>query len=185
MNPGARAKMHGSMPNAEAWTPPADGVGGKIAPDLERLRQRIERLKREGKRVVFTNGGFDLLHVGHVRALRHARSLGDHLVVALNGDRSIRAAKGPGRPLFPEAERAEVIASLGCVDTVYIFDAPTVDSLLAELKPHVHAKGPDYSIESVPERATVLAYGGETAIVGDPKNHSSTDLQRRLREGGT
>jgi D-glycero-beta-D-manno-heptose 1-phosphate adenylyltransferase len=184
MNATARAKMPGGMPNVEGWTPPPDGVSEKIAPDLEWLRLRIEHLRRDGKRIVFTNGGFDILHVGHVRALRHARSLGDHLVVAVNGDRSVRAAKGPGRPLFPESERAEILAALGCVDTVYVFDAATVDSLLAELKPHVHAKGPDYTVETVPERATVLSYGGEIAIVGDPKRHSSTEAQRRLKERG-
>jgi D-glycero-beta-D-manno-heptose 1-phosphate adenylyltransferase len=163
------------------WVPPSDGIEPKILRDLDGLRRRVEDLKRASKRVVLTNGGFDILHVGHVRALRHARALGDHLVVAVNGDDSVRRAKGPDRPVFPEDERAEIVASLSCVDTVYIFHEATVDRLLGDLRPHVHAKGPDYSLETVPERETVLAYGGEIAIVGDPKDHSSSAIFRNLR----
>ena len=114
--------------------------------------------------------------------MRHARSLGDTLVVAVNSDRSLRKAKGPGRPLFPEAERAEIVASLACTDTVFVFDDDTADATLQALQPHVHAKGPDYSLETVPERTTVLGYGGEIAIVGDPKDHSSTEILRRMRK---
>jgi rfaE bifunctional protein nucleotidyltransferase chain/domain len=165
--------------------PPSDGVSRKILRDIDGLRRRVEDLKRESKRVVFTNGGFDILHVGHVRALRDARALGDHLVVAVNGDESVRRAKGHGRPIFPEDERAEIVACLACVDTVYVFHEPTVDRLLGDLRPHVHAKGPDYTLETVPERGTVLSYGGEIAIVGDPKDHSSSDIVRRLRSGGS
>lgn len=171
-------------PAMAAWKLPhplVDRIPGKIARDLAALVERVAALKREGKRVVFTNGNFDLIHVGHARSLRHARALGDHLVVAINSDASVRGAKGPGRPLFPQEERAEIVASLECVDTVFVFEERTVDGVLEALRPHVHAKGPDYTPETVPERATVLAYGGEVAIVGDPKDHSSTSIQRDLR----
>ncbi|MBI4607278.1 MAG: adenylyltransferase/cytidyltransferase family protein [Planctomycetes bacterium] len=164
-----------------SWSPPGDGAERKVLPDLHAALRRVERLKGEGKRVVFTNGAFDLLHVGHVRSLRHARSLGDHLVVGVNSDRSVRAAKGPGRPFFPAAERVEVLAGLACVDTVFVFDDATADAVLGLLKPHVHAKGPDYGLDTVPERATVLGYGGQVRIVGDPKDHSASEILRRLR----
>jgi rfaE bifunctional protein nucleotidyltransferase chain/domain len=166
-----------------AWKLPPplrDEIPEKFVPDLEALCRRIESLKQGGKRVVFTNGGFDLLHVGHVRSLRHARALGDHLVVAVNSDASVQRAKGPNRPLFPLAERLEIVASLACVDTVFVFEDDTADRLLGILKPHVHAKGPDYLRHGVPERATVLGYGGEIAIVGDTKDHSSSELQQRI-----
>ena len=169
------------MQATQRWIPPRDGIEEKLLPGLEPVRERVEALKRVGKRVIFTNGAFDVLHVGHLRSLRQARSLGDHLIVAVNSDRSVRAAKGPDRPLFPESERVELIAGLACVDTVFVFDGATVDGVLLELKPQVHAKGPDYSLETVPERATVLSYGGEIAITGDPKDHSSSNLQRRLK----
>jgi len=159
--------------------PLQDRVPDKFASNLDELRRRMEELKLAGKRIVFTNGAFDLMHVGHVRSLRHARALGDHLVVAVNGDESVRRAKGPLRPLFPLEERMELVASLECVDTVFAFEEDTADNLLRILKPHVHAKGPDYAAV-VPERATVEEYGGEFVIVGDPKDHSSTDLQRLL-----
>ena len=179
-----KARSGGKMPRImEARDPRFDGdIQRKLVGSLAELMERVEGLKREGKRVVFTNGNFDLLHVGHVRSLRHARRLGDHLIVAINGDSYVRRAKGPHRPLFPQDERAEIVASLACVDTVFIFEGDTADEILLALKPHVHAKGPDYSLESVPERSTVLAYGGEIAIVGDPKDHSSTRLQDRLKE---
>ena len=147
---------------------------------LEEAAARMSGLKRARKRVVFTNGGFDLLHVGHVRSLRHARALGDHLMVAVNSDRSVRSRKGAGRPVFPEGERVELLAALACVDSVFVFDGETADEVLRVLRPHVHAKGPDYAIDTVPERATVIAYGGEIAIVGDPKDHSSSEVLRRL-----
>jgi rfaE bifunctional protein nucleotidyltransferase chain/domain len=131
-----------------------------------------------------TNGGFDLLHVGHVRSLRDARSRGDALVVALNSDRSVCAYKGPGHPIHPETERAEVLCALACVDLVTIFDDPTVDRLLRLLRPDVHAKGTDYTKETVPERATAAELGIEVAIVGDPKDHSSRGLIERIRGGG-
>ncbi len=156
---------------------------GEIVLDHSELASRVADLKASGKRVVFTNGGFDLLHVGHVRTLRGARELGDVLVVALNSDASIKRNKGPKLPIVPAAERAELVAALACVDLVTVFDDPTVDGLLLRLKPHVHAKGTDYTKETVPERATVQSYGGEIAITGDPKAHSTSWLIKRIREG--
>jgi len=148
----------------------------KIIKDLEALVSTVEGLKKQGKRIVFTNGGFNLLHVGHVRSLVDARSRGDVLVVALNSDSSIKKNKGADYPLIPEDERLELMAALECVDLLTLFSDPTVDSLLLKLKPHVHAKGTDYTKETVPERATVLSYGGEIAIVGDPKDHASSNI---------
>jgi len=132
--------------------------------------------RSQGKRLVLANGCFDLLHVGHVRYLRAARSLGDVLLVALNGDASVRRLKGAGRPLIPVAERAELVAALGDVDAVVVFDDDRADGLIARLRPDVHAKGTDYSEESVPERETVLAAGGRVAIAGDPKAHATKTL---------
>ncbi len=137
--------------------------------------------RERGERVVLTNGVFDLLHVGHVRALQDARSRGDRLLVALNSDASVRALKGPGRPLVPQDERAEVLLALQCVDAVYVFGEPDVCEVLRALRPAVHAKGRDYTEETVPERDVALAVGAEIAIVGDPKDHSVTDLIRRAR----
>ena len=148
----------------------------KIIKDHDELARRVEALKKEGKRIVFTNGGFNLMHVGHVRSLIDAKSRGDVLLVALNSDSSVRRNKGPAYPLIPEDERLELMAALACVDLLPWFSDPTVDSLLLKLKPHVHAKGTDYTKETVPERATVLSYGGEIAIVGDPKDHASSNI---------
>jgi D-glycero-beta-D-manno-heptose 1-phosphate adenylyltransferase len=128
------------------------------------------------QKVVFANGCFDMIHVGHVRYLQAAKALGDILVLGINGDASVEALKGKGRPLQPEAERAEMMTSMECVDFVVIFNSPTVDALLGELKPDIHAKGTDYTPMNVPERDTVVAYGGQVAIVGDPKDHSTRDL---------
>jgi len=133
-----------------------------------------------GRTVAFANGGFDLLHVGHVRYLEAAKREADVLVVAVNSDASVRAAKGEGRPVLPESARAELVAALRCVDYVTIFSDPTVDRLLTLLKPDVHCKGTDYTVDTVPERETVRAYGGRIAIVGDPKDHSTTSLLSRL-----
>jgi rfaE bifunctional protein nucleotidyltransferase chain/domain len=169
------------MASRPHWPGPPDGLWSKVLPDLGAATELMARLKREARRVIFTNGAFDILHVGHVRSLRHARSLGDHLMVAVNSDRSVRAAKGPDRPVFPAAERIEVLAGLACVDSVFVFDDATVDAVLRVLQPHVHAKGPDYAAPGVPERATVAAYGGEIAIVGDPKDHSSSEIRERLK----
>lgn len=139
------------------------------------------RYRQRERTVVLTNGVFDLFHVGHLRYLEAAAEHGDVLVVAVNSDRSTRAYKGPDRPVIPEAERAEIVASLACVDHVIVFDEPNVERVLATLKPDVHAKGTDYTAETVPERAVVEAYGGRVAICGDPKDHSSTEILARLR----
>jgi rfaE bifunctional protein nucleotidyltransferase chain/domain len=147
---------------------------------LPALKKILAGHRAAGRKVVFANGCFDLIHVGHVRYLQGARREGDVLVVGINSDRSVRALKGDGRPLAAQSDRAEIVASMECVDHVVLFDAPTVDGILLELKPDVHAKGTDYTETSVPERETVLSYGGRVAIVGDPKDHSSRDLIRRL-----
>jgi len=153
----------------------------EIVRDHEQLARRIDELKAGGRRIVMTNGTFDLLHVGHLRSLEGARSRGDVLVVAVNSDASVRGYKGPGLPIQPEDERAELLAGLRCVDLVTIFDDPTVDRLLLLLKPHVHAKGTEYDADTVPEAPTVRSYGGEIAIVGDAKAHSSSWLMARIR----
>jgi rfaE bifunctional protein nucleotidyltransferase chain/domain len=149
---------------------------------LERneLAERVGQLRAEGAAVVFANGCFDLFHVGHLRYLEGAAALGDVLVVAINSDRQARELKGEGRPFTPENERAEIVAALKCVDFVTIFDEPTVEELLLALKPDFHAKGTDYTVDTVPEREVVRSYGGTVAIVGDPKDHSSTEIIERL-----
>ncbi len=143
---------------------------------VEALIDLIARAKSAGQCVVFANGCFDVIHVGHVRYLRGAKAQGDILIVGINSDVSVQALKGKGRPLQSEEERAELLGSMECVDYIAIFDELTVDSLLIRLKPDIHAKGTDYTPESVPERETVRSYGGRVAIVGDPKDHSSRDL---------
>ncbi len=136
--------------------------------------------RREGRTVAFANGCFDLLHVGHVRYLQGARAEADRLVVAINSDSSTRGLKGEGRPILDEGARAELVGALRCVDYVVVFDDPTVDRLLNLLKPDVHCKGTDYTLDTVPERETVRAYGGRVAIVGDPKDHSTAALLTKL-----
>jgi len=143
---------------------------------LAGLRQKVAAAQAAGLTVVFGNGCFDLIHVGHIRYLQGAKALGDILVVGINGDASVSALKGEGRPLQPELERAEIIASMECVDYVVVFDALTVAGLLTVLKPDIHAKGTDYTIDNVPEREVVRGFGGRVAIVGDEKAHSSRDL---------
>jgi len=150
---------------------------------LPEVVARAQEARRAGRTVALANGVFDLLHVGHVRYLQGAKALADLLVVAVNSDASTRAYKGPDRPLVPEAERAELVAALGCVDLVVLFDAPDVRPVLRALRPEVHVKGSDYTEQTVPERDEVLAYGGRVAIAGDPKDHSSTALGQRLRKG--
>lgn len=149
--------------------------------DRDGLLQEVGVARSKGLSVIFANGCFDPLHVGHVRYLRGAKALGDLLVVGLNSDRQVRELKGAGRPLVSEEQRAEIVAALEAVDFVTIFDEPTVESLLLALRPDVHAKGTDYTEETVPERDVVRSYGGKVAIVGDPKDHSSTDLIQRFR----
>lgn len=138
--------------------------------------------RRAGERIVLANGNFDLLHVGHVRYLHGAKALGGKLVVAINSDDSVRAHKGEGRPIIPESERAEIVAALTDVDAVVIFPELDVRSIIREIRPDIHAKGTDYTAESVPERDTVTECGGRVEIVGDPKAHSTSEIIRsRLR----
>jgi rfaE bifunctional protein nucleotidyltransferase chain/domain len=150
---------------------------GKIL-TREELRQRVAEWRRAGHSVTLANGCFDLLHVGHVRYLQAAKNLGGHLVVAVNSDESVRAIKGEGRPIMPAEERAEILASLADVDAVVIFPEKDVRALIGEIHPDVHAKGTDYTADTVPERDAVLAYGGRVEIVGDPKNHSASEIIR-------
>lgn len=149
---------------------------------LDILKNRINKEKENGKKIVFTNGAFDLIHVGHIRYLVDASKLGDITICALNSDQSIRALKGKNRPVMPLEERVEIIAALDCIDYVISFDEKTVENLLMELKPHIHAKGTDYTKESVPEVETVKSYGGEVAITGDPKDHNTTDIIQRIMD---
>ena len=144
----------------------------------EELRQRVADWRRAGERITLANGCFDLLHVGHVRYLHAARELGGKLVVAVNSDASVRSLKGEGRPIMPAEERAEILASLADVDAVIVFPEKDVRAIIRELRPDFHAKGTDYTAESVPERSEVEACGGRVAIVGDPKNHSATEIIR-------
>lgn len=149
---------------------------------LDAVRERIRDLKSQGKRVAFANGHFDLIHVGHLRYLQAARAEGDALVVAINDDDSVARLKGPGRPVVPAAERAELLAALTPVDFVVVFQGDSPAPLLAELQPDVHCKGTDYgSPERVPEHAVVRAYGGRTALVGDPKDHATSDLISKVK----
>lgn len=148
--------------------------------DRDQLAQRVAEDRREGRSIAFANGIFDLLHVGHIRYLRAAAAEADRLIVAINDD-VVARLKGPGRPILPAADRAELVAALRGVDYVVVFPEPTVTPLLTLLRPDVHCKGTDYTADSVPERDTVRAYGGRIAIVGDPKDHSTRDLVARIR----
>jgi rfaE bifunctional protein nucleotidyltransferase chain/domain len=145
---------------------------------------RVAEARAGGARVSFANGCFDVIHVGHVRYLRGARAEGDLLVVGVNGDASVRRLKGEGRPVMPEQDRALMVAGFRAVDLVVVFHEDDVRNLLLALRPEVHCKGTDYTVLSVPERDTVLSYGGRVAIVGDPKHHDTSALLRRLREAG-
>jgi D-glycero-beta-D-manno-heptose 1-phosphate adenylyltransferase len=144
------------------------------------LDQIVQDERAAGRTLALANGVFDLLHVGHVRYLQAAAAEADRLVVAVNSDRSVRELKGEGRPILDEAGRAELVAAIRGVDYVVIFDEPTVGGILERLRPDVHCKGTDYTVETVPERAIVEAYGGRTAICGDPKDHSTRDLLKRI-----
>jgi len=147
----------------------------------EALLAEADRRRRAGQTIVFANGAFDLLHVGHVRYLEAARREGDWLVVGVNSDGSVARAKGPSRPVLPEAERAEIVAALAAADAVVVFEEDSPAALIAALRPDVHAKGTDYTAERVPEREVVAGYGGRTAIVGDPKDHATTDVIAKIR----
>jgi rfaE bifunctional protein nucleotidyltransferase chain/domain len=149
----------------------------------EILREKLAAHKRRGQRIVFANGCFDTLHVGHVRYLEGARREGDILVVGVNADSSVRELKGPGRPILDENARAQLVAALRSVDYVVLFSEPNVEALLNELRPDVHAKGTDYTAESVPERAVAAKLGIRVAIVGDSKNHSTRELLDSIRKG--
>lgn len=146
------------------------------------LKQCVERWRKAGDKITLANGCFDLLHVGHIRYLHAAKELGGKLIVAINNDVSVRALKGAGRPLMPAEERAEIIAALADVDAVVIFPEADVRELIREVRPDVQAKGTDYTAESVPEREMVVQCGGRVAIVGDPKDHSASELIRRMEQ---
>ena len=145
------------------------------------LIELVKRDRAQNLTIAFANGAFDLLHVGHIRYLEGAKREADRLVVAINSYASVRGLKGPTRPILAEADRAELVDAMRAVDYVVIFDEPTVTPLLELLKPDVHCKGTDYTVDTVPERDTVRAYGGRIAIVGDAKDHSTTDLLSRLK----
>lgn len=144
----------------------------------DELHLQVEQWRRAGERIILANGNFDLLHVGHVRYLHGAKALGGRLVVAINSDESVRALKGEGRPIMPESERAEIVAALADVDAVVIFPELDVRAIIREIRPDVQAKGTDYTADSVPERDAVAEYGGRVAIVGDPKDHSTSEIIR-------
>lgn len=153
-----------------------------LAPVLQRNRliARVAIERRGGAKIVLANGCFDLFHVGHIRYLAGARALGDILIVGINSDEQVRKLKGANRPFMPETERAEMISALRFVDYVTIFDEPTVEELIRAVRPDFHAKGTDYTTKTVPEKEIVKEYGGQTAIVGDPKDHSSTELIKKV-----
>jgi rfaE bifunctional protein nucleotidyltransferase chain/domain len=148
----------------------------------DELRAQAQTWRAQGEKITLANGCFDLLHVGHIRYLRAAKQLGGKLIVAINSDASVRSLKGNGRPLMPAHERAEILAALSDVDAVVIFGEPDVRALVREIRPDIHAKGTDYTAQSVPERDIVIECGGRVEIVGDPKDHSATELIRRVEQ---
>ena len=158
---------------------------GEQSPKLvprDRVAELADRWRREGHAVTLANGCFDVIHVGHVRYLHGAKALGGKLIVGINADDTVRQLKGEGRPRIPANERAEILAALADVDAVVIFSEKDVRALIREIRPDVHAKGTDYTAESVPERDEVIAAGGRVASVGDPKDHSSADMLRQWTE---
>jgi D-glycero-beta-D-manno-heptose 1-phosphate adenylyltransferase len=154
-----------------------------FAPILDRMRlvARVAIDRRRGRKIVLANGCFDFFHVGHIRYLQGAKALGDCLIVGINSDEQVRILKGENRPLMPEHERAEIVSALRFVDYVTVFPEPTVEELIRAIRPDFHAKGTDYTVDSVPEREIVRECGGQTAIVGDPKDHSSTEFINKSR----
>jgi rfaE bifunctional protein nucleotidyltransferase chain/domain len=148
----------------------------------DELKRQIKSWRKHNEKITLANGAFDLLHVGHIRYLRAAKQLGGKLIVAVNSDVSVRALKGNARPLMPAEERAEILAALSDVDAVTIFSEPDVRSLIREIRPDIHAKGTDYTPDSVPERDTVIECGGRVEIVGDPKDHSTSQIIRTRLE---
>jgi len=167
------------MPEAENRVVGNRREAGKVV-SRDDLAARTRADRGAGRTIAFANGCFDLLHVGHIRYLESAAREADVLIVAINDDQSVRRLKGEGRPILTAADRAELVAALRCVDYVVIFPEPTVGPLLSAIRPEVHCKGTDYTLESVPERDIVAGYGGRTAIVGDPKDHSTRDLLSRI-----
>jgi rfaE bifunctional protein nucleotidyltransferase chain/domain len=157
------------------------GAGSKTV-SRDALRQKLAEHRRRGQRIVFANGCFDTLHVGHVRYLEGARREGDLLVVGVNADSSVGKLKGPGRPILDETARAQLVAALRCVDYVVLFAEPNVEALLEYLRPDVHAKGTDYTAETVPEREVAAKLGIRVVIVGDPKNHSTREFLESVRK---
>jgi rfaE bifunctional protein nucleotidyltransferase chain/domain len=153
---------------------------GRVVSEAE-LNELVEADKAAGRTIAFANGCFDVLHVGHIRYLAGAAAQADRLVVAVNDDESVRGLKGAGRPVLSAEDRAEMVAAVEGVDYVFTFADPDVNRLLQRLRPDVHCKGTDYTVDTVPERSTVLAYGGRIAIVGDPKDHSTRDLISRIK----
>lgn len=149
---------------------------------LERLIEDLVAVRRQGLKIILTNGCFDVLHVGHVRYLQGAKDLGGFLVVAVNSDSSVRSLKGQGRPILPADHRAQLVAALECVDRVVLFEEPDVTRVIEALEPDIHAKGTDYSVDTVPEREVIRRVGGEVRIVGDPKDHSTRDLIEQVRD---
>ena len=160
--------------------PPQKIDSTSLIVDRDALVARITEEKAKGSRIVLANGCFDVLHAGHVRYLEGARALGDLLVVGINSDPQVTRLKGEGRPILAERDRAELVASFAAVDLVTIFDEPTVTELLLAIRPDVHAKGTDYAEETVPERDVVRSYGGSIRIVGDPKDHSTSQMLRKV-----
>ena len=160
---------------------PASPDGPAVVVAEAELAERVRADRAAGRTIAFANGCFDVLHVGHARYLADAAALADRLVVAVNDDASVAALKGPGRPVQTAAERAELVAAFAVVDYVVVFAEPTADRLLSLVEPDIHCKGPDYTVDTVPERDTVRAYGGRTVIVGDDKTHSTRDLVARIR----
>lgn len=154
---------------------------GKVIQNLNELKKIIDTEKVAGKKIVFGNGCFDIIHVGHVRYLRGAKELGDVLIVAVNDDSSVTGLGKRKKVVTPADERAEIISALDCVDYVILFSDPTVENLLWTLRPHIHAKGTDYTEDNIPERDIVRSYGGQVAIVGDPKDHSTRDIINTIK----
>jgi len=148
----------------------------------EQLKRRVEKWRKSGEKITLANGCFDVLHVGHVRYLRAAKELGGKLIVSVNSDDSVRTLKGNGRPHIPENERTEILAALADVDAVVVFSEPDVRTLIREIHPDIQAKGTDYTAENVPERQVVREFGGRVEIVGDPKDHSATEILRQMEQ---
>jgi D-glycero-beta-D-manno-heptose 1-phosphate adenylyltransferase len=157
---------------------------GRVVENIDELKKIVEEERKQGKRIVFGNGCFDLLHVGHVRYLKGAKELGQILIVAVNDDSSVTGLGKRKQVVTPAGERAEIVSAISGVDYVILFSEPTVENLLVALKPDIHAKGTDYTEDNVPERNIILSYGGKVAIVGDPKDHSTRDIIASIKQSG-